>query len=292
MRTLLAFVVALTAAALPSVAWAAPADPPPPGAAGSPCCAPPPPPCASSVCCPGPSADPCCVAGVRWHLSVGMWVWGLDGTVGDNGREVDVDSDWTDTLENLDKIEFAIDLRARAEWGRWRFSAGFDGATLEDSLSAQQGAFAVDAEVSLWTAYAQLGYVIAGGRMGCDACAPTWCLDAYAGARFYATSLELSGTPGPAPNAVDSSEEWIDPLVGLHLAIQNRKWTWVFEGDVGGFGVGSDFAWSALASVGYNFTRGFGIAAGWKVLDIDREDGGFIFDAQLSGPFVALTFTF
>jgi hypothetical protein len=251
--------------------------------------APPPAPAASVV---GTNAlgDPCCIQCPRWTLSLGLWVWGVDGTVGDGGREFDVDADWTDTLEILDKVEFALDARLRVEWSKWRFTAGIDGATIEDSAEFQDGALEVAGQLEIWTAYAHLGYVIAGGRFGCTACDPTWCLDAYAGARFYAASLEISAVVG-GPAAVDSSDEWLDPLVGLHLGIEARKWFFVAEADVGGFGVGSDFAWSALAAVGYRFSRGFATTLGWKVLDVDREEGDFLFDVQLSGPFVALTFS-
>jgi hypothetical protein len=232
------------------------------------------------------------VRGVRWHVTLGLWVWGIDGTLGNNGRSADVDASWTDTLEILDKLEFALDARVRAEWGKWRLNVGVDGATLEDSAEFRDGAFTIEGQVEMWTAYASLGYVVAGGRMGCDACAPTWCLDAYAGLRYWSTGIELAATPGPAPNAVDSSKSWVDPFVGLHLAIESQRWLFVAEADVGGFGVGSDFAWSAMAAVGYRFTRGFATTLGWKVLDTDYQDGAYIFDVQLSGPFLAFTFSF
>lgn len=253
--------------------------------------APPAPPPASAVVGMDPCCNPCDVKCARWHLSIGLWVWGVDGTVGDNGREFNVDSDWTDTLEVLDKVEFAIDARLRVEWSKWRLTVGLDGSTLEDSAEFTDGTRGVAGELSIWTAYAQLGYVVAGGRMGCTPCDPIWCLDVYAGARFYSASLEVSAVVG-GPAAVDSSDEWLDPLVGVHFEINGPKWFFVAEADVGGFGVGSDFAWAGLAAVGYRFSRGFATSIGWKILDVDREDGGFIFDVQLSGPFLAFTFSF
>ncbi len=290
MRTLLALALPLASMALASEAWASPDGAAAPAAVELP--AAPPPASAGAVCCPDASADPCCVPGVRWNVTLGLWVWGIDGTIGDNGRSADVDADWTDTLELLDKVEFALDARVRAEWGKWRLNVGVDGSTLADSAEFVEAGVSLDAEVSFWTAYASLGYVVAGGRMGCDACAPTWCLDAYAGLRYYATGIEMANTATAAPNTVDSSNDWVDPFVGLHLAIESRSWIFVAEADVGGFGVGSDFAWSALAAVGYRFSRGFSTLLGWKVLDVDREDGTYIFDVQLSGPFLAFTFSF
>ena len=253
--------------------------------------APPAPPPAYAVVAMDPCCNPCDVKCARWHISIGAWIYGVDGTVGDNGREFDVDSDWTDTLDVLDSLEFAFDARLRVEWSKWRFTAGIDGSTLEDSVTFSDGVRGIAGEMSIWTAYAQLGYVIAGGRMGCTPCDPIWCLDVYAGARFWSVDAEFSAVAG-GPPAVVAGDEWLDPLVGLHFALTGPKWFFMAEADIGGFGVGSDFAWSAMAAVGYRFSRGFATSIGWKILDVDREDGDFIFDAQLSGPFVSFTFSF
>jgi hypothetical protein len=39
-------------------------------------------------------------------------------------------------------------------------------------------------------------------------------------------------------------------------------------------------------------SRTWGVVRGWKILDVDYQDGPEIFDARLSGPFLAVTLTF
>jgi hypothetical protein len=251
---------------------------------------PPPAPTAYSVV-NASNPDPCCLRCPRWHVAIGAWVFGMEGTAEAQGRTVAVDSEWTDVADILENIEFSINARVRLETHRWRFTVTVDGVTLGDSATFREGALTVDGEVSQWIVAATVGYVIAGGKTDCSACAGTWCLDAFAGVRFWSIGLDVAGTIGAfAP--IDRDETWVDPIVGLHFDVTWRKWAIALEGDVGGFGVGSEFAWNAMGSVAYRFNCNFSILAGWRVLDVDREDGDFVYDMTMSGPFIALGFSF
>jgi hypothetical protein len=255
----------------------------PPGGMGAP-------PCHAAPCEPNPCWHPC----PRYRISLGMWIWGIEGAFGDDGRKFDVESDWTDTLEILDKIEFALDARIRGEWGRWSATATVDGARLEDSVSVEEHGVDVDAEFSVWVVQAQVGYGILGGRLGCSPCAPVGCLEAYAGARAWWVNKEVDIRSGSTPVlALDSSDEWIDPIVGLRGEVHfGSRWSLLLEADVGGFGVGSDLSWHALGAVGYHLSNRVTVSAGWKILDVDYEEDDFIFDMTMSGPFLSLTFSF
>ncbi len=246
--------------------------------------------CPAVVAAPGRLADPCCTPGTRWHVTLGAWIWGVEGTVGNAGREASVSSDWTDTLEAIDKLEFALNARLRVEWGRWAASVEVDGAEVADSATFRRLGTTVDGALSLWTVQAQLGYGFAGGRLGCDACSPVACAEVYGGARLMAVDASIGVTTPGAAGGVDGSKTWVDPLVGLRGEL---RWpgglSLLVEADVGGFGVGSDLAWHVLGAVRYAFSRTVSVGAGWKVLDVDYAADGFTFDARLSGPFVALT---
>lgn len=86
---------------------------------------------------------------------------------------------------------------------------------------------------------------------------------------------------------------WVDPVIGLRAFLPlTEKLSFQAQADIGGFGAGSDFAWSALATVNYVFTNRLSASAGYKVLDIDYNHGGHVFDARLSGPVLGLTYRF
>jgi hypothetical protein len=54
--------------------------------------------------------------------------------------------------------------------------------------------------------------------------------------------------------------------------------------DVGGFGVGSDTSWEAIATLNYRLRDWLWLRAGYRHLEVDYEDGGFVHDVQMSGP--------
>lgn len=240
------------------------------------------------------SCDPCCAPCPRLHVTVGAWVWGLDGTLGGTGREADIDSSWTDTLEAIDKLEFAFNARVRYEWGRWAASLEVNGADVGDTATFRRLGAEIEADASVWTLQGQLGYRFHGTTLGCGPCAPTVCYEAYVGARAWWTdvSLEPGGTAAPLPT-LGSSHDWVDPLVGLRAEITwPSRWFVIAEADVGGFGIGSDFSWHLLASVGRRFSDHCALSAGWKILDVDYQSSSYTFDVQMSGPFLALTLSF
>ena len=73
----------------------------------------------------------------------------------------------------------------------------------------------------------------------------------------------------------------------------------LFAGDVGGFGVGSDLAWSAMGLLGYKW-QGAGlewaVLAGYKALYQDYTTGSgtrrFVWDVTMHGPVLGLSIRF
>ena len=63
-------------------------------------------------------------------------------------------------------------------------------------------------------------------------------------------------------------------------------------GNVGGFGVGSDFSWNVSSFFMFNVAPKTSFLAGFRVLDQDFEDGGFRYNIQQRGPLIGLTFHF
>ena len=74
------------------------------------------------------------------------------------------------------------------------------------------------------------------------------------------------------------------------------KWLFQLRGDVGGFGIGSDFTWQAQAYFGYRFSKLFQLTAGYRILSIDYEKSTgsepFVFDIDEFGPVIRFGFNF
>jgi hypothetical protein len=93
------------------------------------------------------------------------------------------------------------------------------------------------------------------------------------------------------------SKTFFDPIIIARVSTTIKdKWLLQARGDVGGFGVGSDFTWQVQGSVGYRFTKVFQMSLGYRILGIDYDKGEyqerFIFDVNEFGPEVRLGFNF
>ena len=90
--------------------------------------------------------------------------------------------------------------------------------------------------------------------------------------------------------------EWVDPFIGGRLRHgfgDNKELT--LEGDVGGFGVGSDFSWQVVATYGFDvncFGTPLHTVIGYRALAVDYSKesayGENILDVVLHGPLLGV----
>jgi opacity protein-like surface antigen len=95
------------------------------------------------------------------------------------------------------------------------------------------------------------------------------------------------------PTSVSADKTWTDPIIGARAQWNiNDKWFLAGKGDIGGFGVGSDFAWNLQATVGYQFTETISAELGYRYYQTDYSDGGFVYDMAESGLYTGVNFRF
>ena len=59
----------------------------------------------------------------------------------------------------------------------------------------------------------------------------------------------------------DNSENWVDPVVGLRSMPQTTdNWHIILKGDIGGFGIVSDYIWNLHGSVAWDVAEWLNIA--------------------------------
>ena len=69
----------------------------------------------------------------------------------------------------------------------------------------------------------------------------------------------MSGPLSVNPSA-DKDRGWVDPIIGFSAGIDVTKhWALTVEGDIGGFGVGSDCTWNATSCLISYRTSVFGL---------------------------------
>ncbi|MGZ8998890.1 MAG: hypothetical protein ACXW2T_08550, partial [Allosphingosinicella sp.] len=117
--------------------------------------------------------------------------------------------------------------------------------------------------------------------------------DILAGARLTSMKIGLE-LEGPQRSFSGSeSDTWIDPIVAVRFqAPLGERWALRTYGDIGGFGIGSDLSWQMQAMVEHDLSRRWSLYGGWRHLDIDYENEGFVFDAALDGPIIGAVYRF
>jgi len=241
----------------------------------------------------------------NWALQITpyMWAAGLDGHISPfrRGPTIGVEKSFSDVMDDLNFGGFVN------VWGRYdRFVVSGDIMYVNTTDSHGVGPLPaltipgvggippggnIDAKVDT----TQFTATLMGGYRVVDT--PQITLDALGGARFLPISdhVTLAGRLGRFSRPVHHAESfgWVDPLVGLRAFLPvTEKLSVQAQVDIGGFGAGSDFTWSALATANYAFSDSFAASVGYKVLDVDYDHDGHVYDTRLSGPVLGLTYRF
>jgi hypothetical protein len=234
----------------------------------------------------------------KWQFQVTPYLWALalDGDVTVKGVKSSPSVSFSDILQNLD---YALMVEGEARKGRIGVYANmiYADLTADDKVSGVR--IRADAQ-TVWAgagAFYRLGPWALPPEAGLSG--PKVVVDPYAGARFTYLDSKLEIRNG-GPQG-DANESWVDPVVGLRTIWQlSPKWSVTALGDIGGFGVGSDFSWQAAGLVGYRFGL-FGddnarVLAGYRALYQDYKSGSgsneFKWNMTLHGPTLALAIDF
>jgi len=231
--------------------------------------------------------------GDRWVIRMAPYVWAtaLDGNATIKGIESDVDVSFGDILEDM---SLAGMLLADIQKGRFGVAVNTVYARLTPENNV--GPF----EIKTTSDLLQLGvapyYRVVDWTYGTSSSGKPLRLvvEPEAGFRFTYLRAELDVRHGGP--TVDESENWVDPLIGSRFGIDLAdNWNLTAEGNVGGFGVGSDLAWNVQGFLGYK-TSLFGLpttlAAGYRALHQDYDHNDFKWDVTMYGPVIGAVLRF
>lgn len=226
----------------------------------------------------------------KWESQVAVYTWlaGQKGTVATlpGLPATDIDVDFYDDI--VGNINAALFLNGEFRKGRWGVLADIAYTDIEDESATPFFLWQdVTSQTKSWIVSAAGQYRLIEEKRAS--------MDAFGGIRYWSVDSRLSLTGGLARDRkLSNKEDWFDPLMGLKgMSFLGDSKFFVNGGlAIGGFGLGSDFMWDAWANLGYMWTETFGASLGYRYLDVDYDDDGFLYDVAQQGLLVGLGWQF
>ena len=258
-----------------------------------------------------------------WRLNLALYGWAtsVSGNVTARNQTVDINASFIDVVQKSDSLG-GLMAYFEANKGRVGFYTDFVFARLgfgagQTNYRNPLPGLRITTTTNVALTY-QLFIVEMGGLYelhrwtGADGAFTA--VDALLAARYWNTSVAatfdatanvnlsnfgLQRSFGLAVARTDAVQ-WVDPVLGLRLRHRfTPSQEFFVRGDVGGFGLGSQFAWQAVAAYSYawQFT-GYQIAAvlGFRALGVNYSSPSSIDSAGINevlyGPIIGVSFRF
>jgi len=220
----------------------------------------------------------------EWQHELAPYLWGaaMSGSTTVGPVEADVDVSFSDILDNLE-MGFMGTYRAT----RGQFSVTVDGIYMGLGADGRGPAGYTKANIDLDQSALEVdvGYEVMER------------LVVLAGLRYNDLSVGIEATGPLGTRKADQGESWIDPVIGAAYTIPFAdRWSFTLRGDIGGFGVGSNFAWQGLGTLRWRAWERTSVLAAYRYIKMDYDTGKdaryFEYDMSLSGPALGVAFTF
>ncbi len=226
-----------------------------------------------------------------WHFQLAPYGWlaGQNGTVATipGLPPADIDIDFYDDI--IGNINGALFLVGEARKGRYGIVADIAYVDIEIEDPTPGPLFTLlTSRTKSWIVSVAGLYRLTEKQGGF--------LDLIGGARYWSVDSTLTLTQGlvPVTLSASNSEDWFDPIIGLKGLTPLGDSKFFLSGFLvlGGFDVGSDFMWDANLNLGYRWTETFSTTFGYRYLDVDYEDGAFLYDVAQHGLTLGLSWRF
>lgn len=256
-----------------------------------------------------------------WKFTFAPYGWStwLKGDQTVKGRTVGLDVDPIQVIEHLEALPFMGYAEARkgpfALYGDIvyaKLGLEADGVTSRSRNRFVTGTLSASLGVEFEQTVAEVGGAYEVARWS-SATGGSTAFDVSVGARYWHQNmninLALTGTLDIGDLVVSNgiaiarggSVDWIDPVIGAGLRHQLAPGQQILlRGDIGGFGVGSEFSWNVVAAYSFEICTEDGVTysglLGYRALDVEYEQGSgrsrYEYDMLQHGPLTGLTVSF
>ena len=223
-----------------------------------------------------------------WEINLGTYLLfaNINGTSTLGPVSGPIDLSFKDLLENF---EFGFMLHAEARKNRVGLMMDLSYVKLGSAMDLSEGAsISVGMEFLIFEAFGFYRPLKNSDSI----------IDLYAGIRLWDIKIDTSFMVDEMALQLKSTPGWVDPVIGIRTIHRlSPKWTIIVRGDIGGFGVSSDFAWNIQGSVVWQIGKSSHILLGYKYLKTDYDNGitgvgEFAYDAAMHGVYIGYSFSF
>jgi hypothetical protein len=200
----------------------------------------------------------------------------------------DVDISGSDILKSLELgAMLQVEARHSSGWGAMLNYAFMD---LSNDFSGPLGYAEVDTDIfqGILEGFATYRVEYQGGTV-----------DLYGGVRWWDIGIDVDADTPLGSASYSRDEDWVDPVFGARwMPRVSESFRLLAQGDIGGFGVASDFTWCAQAGVIWDASQTTSVALLYKALGVDYQSGTrgtrsfFEYDTITQGPLVGLILRF
>jgi hypothetical protein len=240
------------------------------------------------------------------------WLTSMKGTQTVRGRATKVDASFIDIVEKSDTLAALMGtfearngpfaLYSDLVWSK----VGIEGGNVRTRTPAPgiTGTVGRTLALDVQMAIVEVGATYEVARSGSLA------FDVLGGARYWYQEADLSfdvvrsidigdlERVGGRAFARSGSVDWLDPVIGVRVRYAVAPGQELFlRGDIGGFGLGSDFSWQAIGGYGFDFGSYNGVTfsgvIGYRALSVDYAEGEgrrrYEFDIVQHGPVLGVS---
>lgn len=223
----------------------------------------------------------------EWEFTIAPYLFMAsingDAAVAVDGRN-EVDLNFGDILKRL---QSAFMMRGEVYKGNWGIMADYIYLKIGDDIDVtENGVDALEFRQSIFEGFISRRIDQNWG----------W-VDVYGGIRSWDFGLDLDVADSDITR-VTFKQNWVDPVIGGRAVLTfSDRVSGVVRGDIGGFGLGSDFSFTVQAGAAYHFTDWLAATLHYKYLYVDYNNDKaapdlFIYDAGTHGPLLGLVFQF
>ena len=208
------------------------------------------------------------------------WVTAIEGDMRIGPLQTPVDVSMEDALQDLDMAAMGI---LEAGYGHWSFGVDITYVKVSEDLEGGGRLFrSFRLEQTQWVINPALAYrLIETGD---------YFMEVFGGVRINVFEADLTGRFARGGQETRGARvDWVDPVVGLRGQAEiTDRWFFRYNGDIGGFGAGSELTWQVFGGLGFRLNDHVSVGLGYRALSVDYDKNAFALDTLTHGPLLGL----